>query len=133
MVCDPSATVLGQELPALISEGYTSFKVFMTCEDLRLNDAQILDTMDLARRPGALVMVHCESEDAIRYLIGRHEDVGDIAPKAHATTRPIVVEREAGILPIRSAAEVALRVPTGAPTTIELMTAWPAAPFTVDF
>lgn len=95
IVSDPTAAVLGQELPALVADGYTSFKVFMTYEGLRLNDAQILDTMDVARRTGALVMVHCENEDAIRYLIGRHEANGDVAPRAHASTRPIVVEREA--------------------------------------
>ena len=95
IVCDPSEAVLGQELPALVEDGYTSFKVFMTYEDLRLNDGQILQTMDVARRTGALVMVHCENEDAIRYLIGRHEAEGEVAPKAHATTRPIAVEREA--------------------------------------
>ncbi|MEF2554129.1 dihydropyrimidinase [Aurantimonas sp. A2-1-M11] len=95
IVSDPSDAVLGQELPALVEDGYTSFKVFMTYEDLRLSDAQILDTMDVARRTGALVMVHCENEDAIRYLIGRHEAEGDVAPRAHAATRPIAVEREA--------------------------------------
>ncbi|TFF23122.1 dihydropyrimidinase [Jiella endophytica] len=95
IVSDPSEAVLGQELPALVEDGYTSFKIFMTYEDLRLNDAEILATMDCARRTGALVMVHCENEDAIRYLIGRHEADGDVAPKAHATTRPIAVEREA--------------------------------------
>ncbi|RIX99538.1 dihydropyrimidinase [Aureimonas flava] len=95
IVSDPSPSVLGQELPALVADGYTSFKVFMTYEGLRLNDGQILETMDVARRTGALVMVHCENEDAIRYLIGRHEADGDLAPRAHATTRPIVVEREA--------------------------------------
>ncbi|MCD1645537.1 dihydropyrimidinase [Aurantimonas coralicida] len=95
IVSDPSDAVLGQELPALVEDGYTSFKVFMTYEDLRLSDGQILDTMDVARRTGALVMVHCENEDAIRYLIGRHEAEGDVAPRAHATTRPMAVEREA--------------------------------------
>ncbi|MFD2816783.1 amidohydrolase family protein [Paracoccus aerius] len=67
----------------------------MTYEGLRLRDDEILETMDCARRSGALVMVHCENEDAIRYLIGRHEMAGDVAPKAHATTRPTLVEREA--------------------------------------
>ncbi|WP_062207553.1 dihydropyrimidinase [Aureimonas sp. AU12] len=95
IVSDPTQAVLGQELPALVEDGYTSFKVFMTYEDLRLNDAEILATMDTARRTGALVMVHCENEDAIRYLIGRHEAAGEIAPRAHASTRPIAVEREA--------------------------------------
>ncbi|GGE04801.1 dihydropyrimidinase [Aureimonas endophytica] len=95
IVSDPTPAVLGQELPALVESGYTSFKVFMTYEGLRLNDAEILATMDTARRTGALVMVHCENEDAIRYLIGRHEAAGEVRPKAHAATRPVAVEREA--------------------------------------
>lgn len=95
VITDPTAEVLGQELPALVAAGYTSLKVFMTYEGLRLRDDQILDTLDAARRTGALVMVHCENEDAIRYLIGRHEDEGKFAPKYHATTRPIAAEREA--------------------------------------
>lgn len=95
ILTDPSAAVLGQELPALVADGYTSLKVFMTYEDLRLNDAQILGVMDTARRTGALVMVHCENEDAIRYLVNAHEHRGDVRPLAHATTRPTAVEREA--------------------------------------
>jgi dihydropyrimidinase len=95
VITDPSPEVLGQELPALVEDGYTSLKVFMTYEGLRLRDDQILATLDAARRTGALVMVHCENEDAIRYLIGRHEEDGKFAPKFHATTRPIAAEREA--------------------------------------
>jgi dihydropyrimidinase len=95
IISDPTPSVLGQELPALVADGYTSFKVFMTYEDLRLNDAEILQVLDVAGRTGALVMVHCENEDAIRYLIGRHEAQGMTRPSAHATTRPVAVEREA--------------------------------------
>lgn len=95
VITDPTPEVLGQELPALVEDGYTSLKVFMTYEGLRLRDDQILATLDAARRTGALVMVHCENEDAIRYLIGRHEEEGKFAPKYHATTRPIPAEREA--------------------------------------
>lgn len=95
IISEITPQLLGQELPALVEDGYTSFKVFMTYEGLRLRDDEILETMDCARRSGALVMVHCENEDAIRYLIGRHEMAGDVAPKAHATTRPTLVEREA--------------------------------------
>ena len=95
VITDPTAEVLGQELPALVEDGYTSLKVFMTYEGLRLRDDEILATLDTAKRTGALVMVHCENEDAIRYLIGRHEEEGRFAPKYHATTRPIAAEREA--------------------------------------
>lgn len=95
IVTDPTAEVLGQELPALVEDGYTSIKVFMTYEGLRLRDDEILATLESARQSGALVMVHCENEDAIRFLIGRHEQNGETAPKYHATTRPIAAEREA--------------------------------------
>lgn len=95
VITDPTAEVLGQELPALVEDGYTSLKVFMTYEGLRLRDDEILATLDTARRTGALVMVHCENEDAIRYLIGRHEEEGKFAPKYHASTRTVAAEREA--------------------------------------
>lgn len=95
VITDPTPEVLGQELPALVEDGYTSLKVFMTYEGLRLRDDEILATLDTARRTGALVMVHCENEDAIRYLIGRHEQEGKLAPRYHASTRPVAAEREA--------------------------------------
>jgi dihydropyrimidinase len=95
VVTDPTSYVLGQELPALVEDGYTSIKVFMTYDNLRLRDDEILATLDSARSSGALVMVHCENEDAIRFLIGRHETNGDLAPKYHAASRPIAAEREA--------------------------------------
>src|SRR3954468_19730622 len=56
IVSDPSPEVLGQELPALVRDGFTSFKVFMTYDDLVLNDRQILHVFEVARRERALVM-----------------------------------------------------------------------------
>jgi dihydropyrimidinase len=95
IISDPTEAVLGQELPAAVADGYTSFKIFMTYDMLRLNDAEILATMDTARRTGALVMVHCENEDAIRYLVDKSIAQGRLEPVQHARTRPIPVEREA--------------------------------------
>ncbi|MFU8825386.1 dihydropyrimidinase, partial [Yoonia sp.] len=95
IITDPTAAVLGQELPALIADGYKSIKVFMTYEAMRLNDAQILATMDAARQGGAVVMVHAENEDVIRYLTDQHERAGRTAPQGHASSRPVAAEREA--------------------------------------
>jgi dihydropyrimidinase len=86
---------LGQDLPALIAQGMTSFKVFMTYQGMRLTDAEILQVMDVARAQGALTMVHAENEDAIEFLRDKAERSGQIAPVNHARTRPIPVEREA--------------------------------------
>jgi dihydropyrimidinase len=95
IISDPTEQVLGQELPGLVADGYTSFKVFMTYEGLALADREILEVMSVARETGALVMVHAENYDAIRFLTDRLELAGKTAPRYHATSRPIVVEREA--------------------------------------
>jgi dihydropyrimidinase len=95
IVSDPSPSLLGQELPALVSDGYTSFKVFMTYQDLALSDFQMLEVFQAARETGALVMVHAENYDAIRFLTDKLERAGKTAPQFHATSRPIPVEREA--------------------------------------
>jgi dihydropyrimidinase len=95
IISDPTPAVLGQELPALVRDGYTSFKVFMTYQDLALSDFQLLEVFSVARETQALVMVHAESYDAIRFLTDRLERAGQTAPQYHATSRPIPVEREA--------------------------------------
>ena len=95
IITDPTPNVLGQELPALVDDGYTSFKVFMTYDDMVLNDRQLLDVFDCARGCGALVMVHCEGYDAIRFMTEKLERAGKTAPYYHGVSRPQVVEREA--------------------------------------
>lgn len=95
IVSDPTPQVLGQELPALIAEGYTSIKIFMTYDDLKLGDGEILQVLDVARRHGALVMVHAEGYDAIRFLTERLESKGLTTPAYHGASRPAPVEREA--------------------------------------
>jgi dihydropyrimidinase len=95
VISDPTPNVLGQELPALVEDGYTSFKVFMTYADLMLTDIQLLEVFSTARQTGALVMVHAENYDAIRFLTEQLERAGNTAPRFHATSRPIPVEREA--------------------------------------
>lgn len=95
IVSDPTPTVLREELPALIAEGYTSFKIYMTYDDLKLDDGQILDVLEVARQHGAMAMVHAENADCIDWLTQRLEAAGRTAPRFHAHARPMLVEREA--------------------------------------
>lgn len=95
IVSDPTPEVLQQELPALIAEGYTSFKIYMTYDDLKLDDGQILDVLAVARAHGAMAMVHAENADCIEWLTKRLEAAGRTAPRFHALSRPMLVEREA--------------------------------------
>lgn len=86
---------LGQDLPALLEAGHTSFKVFMTYPHMRLSDREILEVMAVAKRHNAMVMVHAENEDAIDFLRDKAESEGNTQPQYHARTRPVPVEREA--------------------------------------
>jgi len=52
IISDPTEQVMGQELPALIRDGYTSFKVYMTYDLLQLDDGQMLDILAVARLRG---------------------------------------------------------------------------------
>jgi dihydropyrimidinase len=95
IVSDPTPEVLTRELPALIAEGYTSFKIYMTYDDLKLDDGQILDVLAVARAHGAMAMIHAENADCIEWLTRRLEAAGRTAPRFHAHARPMLVEREA--------------------------------------
>ena len=95
IISDPNEQVLGQELPALIEDGYTSFKVYMTYENLKLDDYQMLEILALARRQQAMVMVHAENDDIIRWLTQRLEQGGNIAPRYHAIAHARIGEGEA--------------------------------------
>jgi dihydropyrimidinase len=95
IVSDPTPQVLREELPALIAEGYTSFKIYMTYDDLKLDDGQMLEVFDVARQHGAMAMVHAENADCIEWLTKKLEAAGRTAPRFHAHSRPMLVEREA--------------------------------------
>jgi dihydropyrimidinase len=95
IISDPSEQVMGQELPALIRDGYTSFKVYMTYDLLRLDDRQMLDILALARREGALVMIHAENHDMIQWLADRLLEKGLSQPRYHAVSHARVAEGEA--------------------------------------
>ncbi len=95
IVTDPDAATLSHELPQAIREGVTSFKVYMTYELLKLDDGQLLDVLALAREEGALVMVHAENHDVIRWIAQRLLDRGHTAPRFHAVAHHPLAELEA--------------------------------------
>jgi dihydropyrimidinase len=95
IISDPTEQVTGQELPALIKDGYTSFKIYTTYDLLKLNDRQILEVLSVARRERALVMVHAENHDVISWLSDRLLASGRSAPRFHAVAHAPIAEREA--------------------------------------
>jgi len=95
IISDPTEQVTGQELPALIKDGYTSFKIYMTYDALKLDDRQTLEVLSVARRERALVMVHAENHDVISWLSERLLAAGHTAPRFHGMAHAPIAEREA--------------------------------------
>ena len=95
IINDPTEQVLGQELPSLIEDGMTSFKVYMTYDSLKLDDYQMLDVLSVARAHGAFVMIHAENHEMIKWLSDRLIGKGYSAPKYHAVSHARIGEGEA--------------------------------------
>jgi len=95
ILTDPSEKIMGQDFAALVADGYTSFKLYMTYDGMKLTDREMLDALAAARREQAMLMIHAENSDCISWLTERLEWKGMTAAKFHATSRPFVVEREA--------------------------------------
>ena len=95
IISDPTEQVTGQELPALIRAGYTSFKIYMTYDALKLDDRQILEVLSTARRERAFVMVHAENHDVISWLSEKLLAAGHTAPRFHGVAHAPIAEREA--------------------------------------
>ena len=95
IVADPTDEALQTDLPRAVAQGITSLKVYMTYDRLKLDDHQLLDVLVAADREGALVMVHAENHDMIRWIAHRLLERGHVAPKFHAVAHDPLVESEA--------------------------------------
>ena len=95
IISDPTDEVLSEELPWAIGEGITSFKVYMTYDRLMVNDSQMLEILVMAKKHGALTMVHAENHAMIQWMSDRLIDSAHGAPKYHAPSHPRAAETEA--------------------------------------
>ena len=67
----------------------------MTYEMLKINDSEILDILAIARKYGALTMVHAENNEIINWISDRLTQRGYNAPKFHAVSHSHIAESEA--------------------------------------
>ena len=84
-----------KEIPEAISNGYSSFKLFMTYDGLRVTDDTLLKALTVTKEHGGLICVHAENYYVIDYLIKKYKAEGKIEPIYHAWSRPNVAESEA--------------------------------------
>ncbi len=66
ILTNPTRKILDDELPMLVEkEGITSLKVYMTYENRRVNDRQMLEIMIRSRKLGMCLMIHSENDDMV--------------------------------------------------------------------
>ena len=94
IVSDPSVAEFENDLAALIQAGHRSIKLFTTY-DIRLDDAEILQVMSVAKAQGALVCVHAENDAIISRTRSALIAQGRVRPIDHAASRPRWAEIEA--------------------------------------
>jgi dihydropyrimidinase len=95
IVTDPGHPDFVADIDAAVERGINSFKVYMTYDALKLDDERLLDMLCLAESRKALLMVHAENHEVIRWLTRRLLAAGHTAPKFHMASHHPLAEAEA--------------------------------------
>jgi len=83
------------EIPALIEEGVSSFKIYTTYGDMQLNDYEIVEVLDVVKSINGIVMVHAENDAIVQHAVRTLVGEGKLEPRWHPHSRPALAEVEA--------------------------------------
>ena len=101
------------KLASIVERGVASFKVFLAYKGaFGVDDAELYQTLALAKRLGVIVTAHCENETLVAERCKELIAAGKTGPGEHHTSRPPAVEAE-GVNHLMTFAEL-----TGAATYI---------------
>src|SRR5246500_4434670 len=95
IIADPTRETLETDLPALIKQGHSSIKIFMTYDRLKVDDEPLLDILLAARQSGALLCAHAENHGIISWMVKRLLKGGYTHPKYPAISPARISEAEA--------------------------------------
>ena len=95
IIADPTDVTLKEHVPALVAQGHSTLKVFMTYDLLNVGDEKLLDILLAARQNKALVCVHAENHGMVSWMGKRLVEKGYLAPKYHTISHPRGCEAEA--------------------------------------
>lgn len=83
------------ELPHMLAQGISSFKMYTTYPAMMLDDADLFRALRSMKELGCLAGVHCENAGVIDALIEESREAGFLSPAAHPRCRPAALEAEA--------------------------------------
>ena len=82
------------EIPLMIENGVTSFKMYMVYDNMRLSDGVIYEAIKHLAKEDCIIGIHCENDDIIKARVKELKAAGKIASRYHAVSRPNVVEAD---------------------------------------
>ena len=84
-----------QELREIVAAGISSFKIFLAYKGaFGIDDAELYQTLKLARELGVIVTAHCENETLVAARQQELLAAGLTSPAQHHESRPPIVEAE---------------------------------------
>lgn len=83
------------EMADMVSEGVTSFKVYMVYDGMRVRDDEFMKVLERSNKCGALITAHCENYYVVKHLTEKFLAEGKTAPIYHPLSRPAECEGEA--------------------------------------
>lgn len=87
---------ISEEMKDMVDNGVSSFKMYMAYKNiLQVDDGAIYEALKRSNEVKGLLGFHCENGDVIDILIKEAREKGNTAPKYHALSRPVEIEREA--------------------------------------
>ena len=83
------------QLREIVADGTTSFKIFLSYKNFfGVDDAEMYQTLALAKKLGVIVTAHCENAEIIARLQQQFIAAGKTGPEWHEPSRPESVEAE---------------------------------------
>ena len=82
------------EIPLMIENGVTSFKMYMVYDNMRLSDGVIYEAIKHLAKEDCIIGIHCENDDIIKARVKELKAEGKTASRYHAVSRPNVVEAD---------------------------------------
>jgi dihydropyrimidinase len=84
-----------KQLRQIVADGITSFKIFLSYKNFfGVDDAEMFQTLQLARELGVVVTAHCENAELVDRLQKQLLAAGKTGPEWHEPSRPEAVEAE---------------------------------------
>ena len=83
------------QLREIVADGTSSFKIFLAYKNFfGIDDAEMFQTLTLAKRLGVIVTAHCENAELVARLQQQLLAEGKTGPEWHEPSRPESVEAE---------------------------------------